>query len=71
MSWDPGGAARTDETERVAGALLELNRAGIAIAGFSLGQPSLDEVFMALTGRPADTAPAQETDRPRSPEVTT
>ena len=27
-------------------------RAGIAVADFSLGQPSLDEVFLALTGRP-------------------
>jgi len=33
------------------GALLA---AGIEPADFSLGQPSLDEVFLALTGRPAD-----------------
>jgi ABC-2 type transport system ATP-binding protein len=24
------------------------------VASFSLGQPSLDEVFLALTGRPAE-----------------
>ena len=29
-------------------------RAGIGVADFSLGQPSLDEVFLALTGRPAE-----------------
>jgi ABC-2 type transport system ATP-binding protein len=27
---------------------------GIGLAGFTLGQPSLDEVFLALTGRPAE-----------------
>jgi ABC-2 type transport system ATP-binding protein len=32
----------------------ELARAGIGIAEFSLDQPSLDEVFLALTGRPAE-----------------
>jgi ABC-2 type transport system ATP-binding protein len=34
--------------------MAELSRAGIAIAGFSLGQPSLDEVFLALTGHHAE-----------------
>jgi ABC-2 type transport system ATP-binding protein len=34
----------------------ELGRAGIGIAEFSLDQPSLDEVFLALTGRPAEEA---------------
>ncbi len=37
-----------------ADAVAELSRAGVALAGFSLGQPSLDEVFLALTGRPAE-----------------
>ncbi|NHC45579.1 ATP-binding cassette domain-containing protein [Motilibacter aurantiacus] len=37
----------------VAHALTELDRAGIGLAQFSLGQPSLDEVFLALTGRAA------------------
>jgi len=32
----------------------ELGRAGLGIAEFSLGQPSLDEVFLALTGHPAE-----------------
>ena len=27
---------------------------GIGLAGFTLGQPSLDEVFLALTGHPAE-----------------
>ena len=40
--------------DRGAEALAELARSGIGIASFSLGQPSLDEVFLALTGHPAD-----------------
>jgi ABC-2 type transport system ATP-binding protein len=38
--------------EAAAAAIGELSQAGIAVATFSLGQPSLDEVFLALTGRP-------------------
>ncbi len=44
-------AHETDE--RVALALAELSRSGIAVTDFALGQPSLDEVFLALTGHPA------------------
>ncbi|MGW5682421.1 ATP-binding cassette domain-containing protein [Nonomuraea sp. NPDC003754] len=47
-----------DDGERAAAeqaslALGELARAGIVVDDFSLGQPSLDEVFLALTDRPA------------------
>jgi ABC-2 type transport system ATP-binding protein len=35
-------------------AVAELTRAGVRIADFSVGQPSLDEVFLALTGHPAE-----------------
>jgi ABC-2 type transport system ATP-binding protein len=42
--------------ERAAEAVAELARAGVGIADFSLGQPSLDEVFLALTGHPAEDA---------------
>jgi ABC-2 type transport system ATP-binding protein len=38
--------------ERVAHVLAELSRSGIAVSDFALGQPSLDEVFLALTGHP-------------------
>src|SRR5215212_7125810 len=51
--------ARISEPELAPGALAELPRAGIAVADFSLGQPSLDEVFLALTGHPAE----QQTDK--------
>jgi ABC-2 type transport system ATP-binding protein len=42
------------ETERGAEVVAELSRSGIGVADFSLGQPSLDEVFLALTGHPAE-----------------
>jgi daunorubicin/doxorubicin transport system ATP-binding protein len=46
-------SARVSEPDRVADALAALGRSGIAVTDFALGQPSLDEVFLALTGRPA------------------
>ncbi len=47
--------ARTADPDRVAHALSALSHAGVALDEFSLGQPSLDEVFLALTGHPAET----------------
>jgi ABC-2 type transport system ATP-binding protein len=45
--------------ESAAQALAELSRARVQVTEFILGQPSLDEVFLALTSRPAtvDAAP--------------
>jgi ABC-2 type transport system ATP-binding protein len=40
--------------DRAAEAVGELTRNGIEVANFSLGQPSLDEVFLALTGHTAE-----------------
>jgi ABC-2 type transport system ATP-binding protein len=51
-------SARVSDPERVSQALAELSRSGVAVTDFALGQPSLDEVFLALTGRPAE----EETD---------
>jgi ABC-2 type transport system ATP-binding protein len=52
---DPAAlSARVSDPQRVAHALGELTNAGVAVANFALGQPSLDEVFLALTGRPAE-----------------
>ena len=45
------------DADRGAAAVAELARAGIGLADFSVGQPSLDEVFLALTGRPAEESP--------------
>jgi ABC-2 type transport system ATP-binding protein len=42
------------DAEQAAQAVAELARSGIAVASFSLGQPSLDEVFLALTGHHAE-----------------
>lgn len=45
-----GAAASDTAADQAAKALGELARAGITVDSFSLGQPSLDEVFLALTG---------------------
>jgi ABC-2 type transport system ATP-binding protein len=55
----------TDITARLASAgqgaavLAALAESGVDIAQFSVGSPSLDEVFLALTGHPAEV-PAEE-----------
>jgi ABC-2 type transport system ATP-binding protein len=54
--------ASVSDQERVARALTELSRADVAVAEFSLGQPSLDEVFFALTGRTAEATAEDETE---------
>ncbi len=58
---DPAAlSAACADGDRGAEAVAELARAGVRIADFSLGQPSLDEVFLALTGHPADEVPADQ-----------
>ena len=58
---DPAAlSAPCADGDRAAEALAQLARAGVRIAGFSLGQPSLDEVFLALTGRPAEEPATDE-----------
>jgi ABC-2 type transport system ATP-binding protein len=51
------------DAERAALTVAELARAAVGIAHFSLDQPSLDEVFLALTGHPADVPADRPTDR--------
>jgi ABC-2 type transport system ATP-binding protein len=46
--------------DRGAQAVATLAQHGIGLAGFTLGQPSLDEVFLALTGHPAEEQPELE-----------
>jgi ABC-2 type transport system ATP-binding protein len=48
---------------RAAEAVATLARSGVGLADFALGQPSLDEVFLALTGEPvrADGSTGEET----------
>jgi ABC-2 type transport system ATP-binding protein len=53
---DPAAlSARVADSERVAQALAALLRQGVTVSEFALGQPSLDEVFLALTGHPAES----------------
>lgn len=41
--------------------MTQLSHHGIPLATFTLGEPSLDEVFLALTGSPAhETNPGRE-----------
>jgi ABC-2 type transport system ATP-binding protein len=56
---DPAAlSASVGDTEVVAHALTELSRAGVGVSGFSMGQPSLDEVFLSLTGHVAEQDPS-------------
>ena len=50
------------DADRAAEAVAELARSGVRVADFSLGQPSLDEVFLALTGHPAEDAEEEAND---------
>jgi len=51
---EPGTlSAKIAEDAKVADALTALSRGGVRVAEMSMGSPSLDEVFFALTGRAA------------------
>jgi ABC-2 type transport system ATP-binding protein len=52
---DPAAlSVQCPEAERGAEAVAALGRAGVGVASFALGQPTLDEVFLALTGHTAE-----------------
>jgi daunorubicin/doxorubicin transport system ATP-binding protein len=52
---DPAAlSAPCGSADQAAAVVGELSRQEIAVANFSLGQPSLDEVFLALTGHTAE-----------------
>jgi ABC-2 type transport system ATP-binding protein len=58
---DPAAfSAPCPDGDRASQVMSELTAAGIAIAEFSLGQPSLDEVFLALTGHTAEETSDEE-----------
>jgi len=58
---DPAGLSLPGAgADQASEAIAALVGAGVGVAGFSLGQPSLDEVFLALTGHPAEEREAQE-----------
>jgi ABC-2 type transport system ATP-binding protein len=55
----PAAGSGQAASGEAAAAVAELAWAGITVGEFALGQPSLDEVFLALTGQPpASLAPA-------------
>ena len=49
----PAARSGRPPSEQAAAAVAGLGRQGVSVGEFSLGQPSLDEVFLALTGQPA------------------
>lgn len=49
-----GLTAQVAENNLAVQMLQELDKAGIAVSDFSVGKPSLDEVFLTLTGRTAE-----------------
>jgi ABC-2 type transport system ATP-binding protein len=51
---DPAALSVAAETEDAADAVGDLMRSGVGVATFALAHPSLDEVFLALTGHPAE-----------------
>jgi ABC-2 type transport system ATP-binding protein len=57
---DPAAlSAACSDADSGAQVVAELAQSGVRIAAFSLGQPSLDEVFLALTGHPAEEPPGE------------
>ena len=58
---DPSAlSAPCADADKGALAVAELAQNSIALADFTLGQPSLDEVFLALTGHPAEDVQEEE-----------
>ncbi|WP_061962533.1 ATP-binding cassette domain-containing protein [Demequina flava] len=55
-------SAVIDDRTRVTRALSALDSEGVGLAQFSLGQPTLDEVFLSLTGQPAAETAGSETE---------
>lgn len=56
---DPSAlSAQVTNSEQLAHTVAALSQAAIPLTEFSLGQPSLDEVFLTLTGQPVRNEPA-------------
>jgi ABC-2 type transport system ATP-binding protein len=53
-------SARISEPEQVAGIISQLSHSNIQVASFSFSQPSLDEVFLTLTGHKAENYDTEE-----------
>jgi ABC-2 type transport system ATP-binding protein len=58
---DPAAlSAQIGDADRAAPALAQLARTGVTVSSFALGQPSLDEVFLRLTGHRSDDASTEK-----------
>ncbi|MET4925705.1 ATP-binding cassette domain-containing protein [Streptomyces sp. PSRA5] len=66
-----GGGTDQGAAEQAGRALAELAREGIVVDNFSLGQPSLDEVFLALTDKKKQQSPPSGQSSGQSSETTT
>jgi ABC-2 type transport system ATP-binding protein len=53
-------SARIADAARLGHALAELSRAGVEVGELALGQPTLDEAFLALTGRATEDDATEE-----------
>jgi ABC-2 type transport system ATP-binding protein len=63
---EPGAfTVKVADTAAAAGVISALARAQIELTDFSLGTPSLDDVFFALTGRPAESKTEEKSDGER------
>ena len=62
---------RADDAAPAGAALTALHAAGIGVASAGYGQPSLDEVFLTLTGHPADTGAGAAGGAGADPQATT
>jgi ABC-2 type transport system ATP-binding protein len=67
---DPAAlSAPCSDSDRAVEAVAALSRSGVAIADFALGQPSLDEVFLALTGHTAEEHAIDEPPAEREEQI--
>ncbi len=61
-------AVRVPDADRAGALVVDLAATGVAIEGFGFGQATLDEVFLALTGHPAeDTTDPTDPSDPNDP----
>jgi ABC-2 type transport system ATP-binding protein len=67
---DPAAlSAPCSDSDRAVEAVAALSRSGVTIADFALGQPSLDEVFLALTGHTAEEHAIDEPPAEREEQI--
>ncbi|HLE48238.1 MAG TPA: ATP-binding cassette domain-containing protein, partial [Candidatus Thermoplasmatota archaeon] len=69
---DPKGVSvKVADPAEASRVIASLDKGGIRVREFSLGSPSLDDVFFALTGRPAEEKKPEEQTAARAPGART